>query len=268
VDLTRSTKSSFALDGSGAIRAPKAAEQIADQLRGRIVRGELQEGTVLTFEGLIDEFGVSRPTIREAFRILETESLMNVRSGANGGAHITAPDLDVTARQLGATLQMRGTTVKDLYEARMMFEPLCARLLAARATPDDIAALRNSIREQRKLARDVGTEKGIAEWSGMTASFHGLIVERCGSSTMSVLATLLRDINVKHHQKSFIRGIRTRDPKSSFRATIRIYEEFVDRIEKHDEAGAEELWRSWMQRLTERLFSEERATEKVVDLFD
>ena len=69
------------------VRAPKTAELIASQLRGQIVRGELKAGDTLPPEiTLMEQFGVSRPTLREAFRILETESLIDVRRGSRGGA--------------------------------------------------------------------------------------------------------------------------------------------------------------------------------------
>ena len=81
------------------VRAPKTAELIAGRLRRQIVRGELKEGDTLPPElALMGQFGVSRPTLREAFRILETESLICVRRGARGGAQVTAPELSVAAR--------------------------------------------------------------------------------------------------------------------------------------------------------------------------
>jgi GntR family transcriptional repressor for pyruvate dehydrogenase complex len=56
-------------------RVPKMAEMISDHLRRQIVRGELSEGDVLPSEQeLQTRFNVSRPTLREAFRILESES--------------------------------------------------------------------------------------------------------------------------------------------------------------------------------------------------
>ncbi|MCK9903482.1 GntR family transcriptional regulator, partial [Frankia sp. Cpl3] len=52
------------------IRVPKTAELVAAQLRRQIVRGELVEGDALPPEAvLMEQFGVSRPTLREAFRV-------------------------------------------------------------------------------------------------------------------------------------------------------------------------------------------------------
>ena len=81
------------------------------------------------------QFGVSRPTLRKAFRILEAEDLISVKRGSRGGARVTQPSLSVAARYVGLLLQVQGTTIADVYEARMVLEArACARLLARRPT--------------------------------------------------------------------------------------------------------------------------------------
>ena len=71
------------------IRVPKTSEIVANHIRGQIVRGELREGDSLPPEGqLMTSFGISRPTLREAFRILEAESLISVVRGSRSGARV------------------------------------------------------------------------------------------------------------------------------------------------------------------------------------
>ena len=70
-------------DVASPVRVPKTAELVASQLRRQIVRGDLKEGDALPPEStLMERFGVSRPTLREAFRVLESEALISVRRGA------------------------------------------------------------------------------------------------------------------------------------------------------------------------------------------
>jgi DNA-binding FadR family transcriptional regulator len=122
-----------------AVRAPKTGELIATYLRRQIVRGELQPGEILPAESqLMEQFSVSRPTLREAFRILEAETLISVRRGSRGGARVVVPEASVAARYVGLLLQIKGATINDVYEARMISEPPCARLLALRHTDEDI----------------------------------------------------------------------------------------------------------------------------------
>ena len=125
------------------VRVPKMAELVASQLRRRIVTGELAEGDALPSEAvLMTQFGVSRPTLREAFRILEAESLIVVRRGAGGGGRVQLPSDDVAARYAALVLEHRRTPVQDVWEARSLFEPPAAGVLAAHRSEADIAALR------------------------------------------------------------------------------------------------------------------------------
>src|SRR5690606_27941135 len=84
------------------LRVPKAAELVAGRIRSQIVRGELREGDALPTEGeLMKEFGVSRPTLREALRVLEAESLISVHRGSRGGARVRVPQSNVAADYAG-----------------------------------------------------------------------------------------------------------------------------------------------------------------------
>src|SRR5689334_22847187 len=121
-------------------RVPKTAELVASHIRRRIVLGQLREGDALPSEtALMEEFDVSRPTLREAFRILESEALITVRRGARGGARVREPSVDVAARYAGLVLQHRGATVADVLDARVIVEAPAARMLAERRNRVSIA---------------------------------------------------------------------------------------------------------------------------------
>src|SRR6476619_494453 len=86
------------------IRPQRAAELVAADIRGRILSGELDEG-LPTEMVLLEQFSVSRPTLREALRILETEGLVRTRRGKQGGAVVSRPTVDTAAYHLGLVLQ-------------------------------------------------------------------------------------------------------------------------------------------------------------------
>src|ERR1700722_6591014 len=137
------------------LRIPKTAELIAEHIRRMIIRGELKDGDFLESQGqLIDSYAVSRPTIREAFRILEAEELISVSRGSRTGARVHQPKPDVVARQAGLVLQTRGTTLSDVYEARLAMEPCAARLLAAGHSAADIARLRECVKRAYDCVSD------------------------------------------------------------------------------------------------------------------
>jgi DNA-binding FadR family transcriptional regulator len=115
------------VSGISTVRVPKAGEMVAAHLRRQIVLGELKEGDQLPPESvLMEQFGVSRPTLREAFRILEAEGAITVRRGVRGGARVQVPDVKVAARQAGLVLQYRGALLSDVYEVRAVLEPAAA----------------------------------------------------------------------------------------------------------------------------------------------
>ena len=83
------------------MRVPKMAELLATRIRRQIILGQLAEGELLLPEAqLLEQSGVSRPTLREAFRILESESFIAVNRGSRGGARILAPKIDVAAPKI------------------------------------------------------------------------------------------------------------------------------------------------------------------------
>ena len=124
---------------SGRVRVPKTAEVVAGTLRTQIITGEIAEGEALPSEAvLMEHFAISRPSLREAFRILESERLIEVRRGSRGGARAVKPDISVAARYLGVIMQFDHVPLKDVFIARAYFEPLSFRLLAA--SPDRAAA--------------------------------------------------------------------------------------------------------------------------------
>ena len=101
----------------------KIGEQVASDLRGRIARGELGAGERLaTEEELLAEYGAARNTLREAFRILESEGLIEVRRGRSGGVFIAHPGIDRLARAFAVRLMLDATTHDDLYAARQLIE--------------------------------------------------------------------------------------------------------------------------------------------------
>ena len=256
------------------VRAPKTAELIATLYRRQIVRGELRPGDTLPSEQqLMEQFGVSRPTLREAFRILEAEDLISVKRGSRGGARVTQPSLSVAARYVGLLLQVQGTTIADVYEARMVLEPACARLLARRRTRQDLADLIACIEELRGAveAGHPGTGQLKApeptRWSSQAARFHELIMQRSGSKTLAVQGGVLQDIVATHLALALSRDHARDDELANFRRNVRSYEKLVALVEERDGPGAEQHWRAHMEAAGQRLLREDLQSRSVVDLF-
>ena len=214
------------------------------------------------------QFGVSRPTLREAFRILETESLISVRRGSRGGARVMRPDLSVAARYVGLLLQVEGTTIVDVYQARMVLEPPCARMLAQNAKAKDVADLRAVVDELSSVV-EAGPQKmpDPVQWSQLTYKFHELLMQRSGNYTLAILGGVVADIVRKHLAFQVSRTINEPSTRSQFRRTIKSYVKLIDLVAAKDGDGAEEHWRTHMEVAGRSLLGEDLRTKPVVDLF-
>lgn len=176
-----------------APRPQKMAEHIAEQLRGQIVRHELADGDYLPREPeLCEFFQTSRPTMREAFRILEVEGLLDIRRGGRYGPQVCAPDPGVTARSLGLLLQYQDVDLRHVYDAFLDIVPTGARRLAERHTAGDLARLR----DQR--ARCEAAVDDAATLLDESTEFSLLIVELSGNPVLAVLSRLLADVLRAH----------------------------------------------------------------------
>jgi DNA-binding FadR family transcriptional regulator len=243
------------------------AELIAAHLRHQIANGDLRAGDTLPPESeLMAHFNVSRPTLREAFRILEAESLLIVRRGNRGGAEVTFPDLSVAARHVGVLLQLSGTTIEDVHEARTVLEPAAARMLATRRTDEDLADLRNCIEELRAVVEDPAHSEPV-NWFEVGYRFYDLVVERSGNRTLAVEAGILRKIITAHVAVALSRTPENPDTLEGFQKAIRSYTRLVSLLQERDAHGAEEHWRKHMEDSARILLRNARA-KMVVDLFD
>ncbi|WP_322759353.1 FadR/GntR family transcriptional regulator [Frankia sp. Cr2] len=221
------------------VRVPKTAELVAAHLRRRIVRGELVEGDALPPEAtLMEQFGVSRPTLREAFRVLESEALITVRRGAHGGARVHTPNGDIAARYAALVLEYRGTTLADIHQARAVIEPPCVAILAANRTQDDLDKLRLGVSET--AAATATDDPGQCLQANL--AFHVLLVELAGNTTLSVLSGMLRHI-LDLATLSYPAADRSPEHRLTIRRRLVDHERVVDLIEARDARAAEDLWR-------------------------
>ena len=110
--------------------------------------------------------------MREAIRILESDSLISMRRGAQSGAKIRAADASVLARQAGLHLQRNGATWEDLYEAQFVIEPRAVRLAASRRTRSDLAILEELVDRARQVV-DVAEALPLASMDSASALAAG-----------------------------------------------------------------------------------------------
>src|SRR5215471_14368352 len=166
-------------------RLREKPQRIADELRAMIVSGRLSEGDSLGREPeLVERFGVSRPSLREALRILEAENLITVVRGVHGGVIVHEPDERMTARTAALVLRSRNVSLADVFEARSLLEPVAARKIASmpvrarRAVVAGLAALIDAEEEA------IGDPEAFAV---VNTKFHERLVAEAGNQTLSIV---------------------------------------------------------------------------------
>ena len=244
---------------ANASRTREKPQKIADELRSLIVSGELAEGDSLGHEpDLVERFGVSRPSLREALRILEAEGLITVVRGVHGGVVVHEPDERMTARTAALVLQARNVALADVFEARSLLEPIAARAIAG------MRNRRNAISELRALvARQQEAIEDPEEFGPANAAFHERLVSLAGNQTLSIVAEMLNEVVARavtavSQTGDVVGSVSTR------RRGIRSQERLLELLDAGEGAGAEEHWRSHMQVVGRVLLGQEAAT--VVDL--
>ena len=131
---------------------------------------------------------MSRPSLREALRILEAEGLITVVRGVLGGVIVHHPDERMTARTAAFVLQSRNVTLGDVHQARSAIEPACVRILAETPRRAMIKELTELVEEQRRVVDDP------EEFGQANARFHERLVELTGNQTLSIVAEMLNEI--------------------------------------------------------------------------
>ena len=226
-------------------KAPKAAESVAAELRHQIATGRLKPGDKLHPENVLQtEFAISRPTLREALRLLESESLITISRGKHGGARVTAIDLRSSASQVGVYLQMAGTTLQDVWLARTIIEPPAAGLLAARRDAGALAELEANIAAAR-----VAAQNDLIRYADLSAEFSMLITRHCGNKTLQVMAALIYDIIRRQHENVTERTLTKASVAKLREESIRSRVKAVELLRSGTPAQAELFWREHLQHM-------------------
>lgn len=254
-------KSSAEAPATRVRREPRAGERVARELRNSIIRGELKDGAPLLSEPeLMAHFRVSRPTLREGLRILESEALISVKRGAGGGPRVHRPDSSVVARHFGLVLQSKGTTLEDFSEARLAIEPQLARL-AAEKSRGNVAALRALIEEERIAIHD------DILLSAALLRFNAALAEMTGNQTIALIWSMFNTIARRHSSAVAIFSGDHPGNVSAIRRALKAQSKLTDLIEAGDANGAEAFWRMHVGRTNEIMLRTQRI-ERVIDVLD
>ena len=178
-------------DAAGAVDARdtrKLAAQVAARIEGDILVSGWPVGQVLGSEADLQErYGVSRAVFREAIRLVEHHEVARMRRGPSGGLVVKVPDSRPLTTAMVIYLEHIGATVADILDARLLLEPLAARLAAERTGEEGIAELRLTLDEESRL-----------EAYGLHDLMHSTVGRLSGNAALRLFVDVLAELTGRY----------------------------------------------------------------------
>ncbi len=158
----------------------RAHEYVAEQIRRHIALRLIKPGEALPAEReLAGMFGVGRPTIQHALRLLEAAGLVEGRRGRNGGTFITRPDEDsLAADDMIVRVMRHRKELEDLLLYRRLIEPAVARVAASTRRKADLAAMRRAIRGMAAASSE-------PDYMRHDTDFHIAVAQATGNAVLT-----------------------------------------------------------------------------------
>jgi GntR family transcriptional repressor for pyruvate dehydrogenase complex len=177
------------------IRSTRIYEEIARQVKAMIAEGRLKGGDRLPPEReLAEKFVVSRTSVREALRALESLGLVEIRPGE--GTFVRQVSIEALIEPLARLMVSEREAIGELFEARRLLEPSLAALAAERATPEELHEMERILEAQ---AREVAAGRtGLAE----DAQFHAAIGAAAHNRAITRIAHAIMDLLTQSREDS------------------------------------------------------------------
>lgn len=169
------------------VEKKRASEMIYDQIRKMILSGELRPGDRLPSERhLMDRLKRSRPTIREALRMLEREGFIHTIAGSNG-AVVQQVSPQQVERGINALLKTDTITLHQLAEMRLAVESEAVAWAAKRCTPEDLEYIGGLVDEMERCIEDK------AQFVALDLKFHGAVARASQNQAAYIIVRVLRE---------------------------------------------------------------------------
>lgn len=203
------------------------AFEVADKLRLLIRKNELHSGMKLSEPELCKQLGVSRTPLREAFRMLAAEGLLDIR--LNKGTYVVDPPLD---------------DVFHMFEAMGIMEGNCARLACERLTDADLAEIERLHAHLEEQFKKNDPERYL----DINHEYHTFIQEKAGNPVLSKMVSSLREVILLHRYRSIRRPGRLLE-------SIEEHRRIIEALRARDGRRAERLMWTHLQKQGQALVS-------------
>lgn len=213
-------------------RGEKVSSTIARDIVREIAQKHLAPGDTLESESaMLERYQVARASLREALRILEVHGLVRMKPGPGGGPVVSEVDSREFGRMATLFFQVLDIRFSELVEARLILEPLVARLAAERHDPGDNDELRAIVEQGNKAKED-------KEWLEASNDFHAKVLSMSGNGLLNIFARAMKDIFTERASAVYVASKRSR--------VKRAHAEIAEAIIDGDAEVAEQLMREHM----------------------
>jgi len=172
------------------VQTRRTFEEAADQIAEKVRTGELRTGDRLPGErSLAAQMEISRPTLREAVKVLVDAGVLEVRRGPGGGMYVATDVVPTDLVRHSASLRL--AEIAAVLEARRLLEPRVAQLAAERATEEDFETLERSIEAMRRLVDGGWHPRHEDRFLQLDVQFHLALARAAGNPTVETLMRLL-----------------------------------------------------------------------------
>lgn len=241
-----------------ASRRPRRKEKLANSIAESVLRDirvqDLRTGDQLPKESeMLEQYGVGRGTLREAMRVLEMCGLISLKPGPRGGPVVESVNPEDFARMTSLFLQFANVTYRQVVEARLILEPVAARLAAERQKGSAAAD------ELVRLAESGSSTKDDDAYLHVTADFHASMIALGDNGVVTLLCQSLAEIyrervtgvlfpssrqkGVHNVHVDIARAIAQGEAELAERLTVEHMEQYTDYIAKRHPALLDEVVR-------------------------
>jgi len=166
-------------------RGSKIAEAVARDLLTRICEGGLVAGSQLPSEAqMLADYDIGRASLREALRILEVHGIIKIKAGPGGGPIVVGTSTNDFGRMMTLFLQAGGMTFREVIDARLILEPIMARLAAERCRSEMLGKLQESKTETDTDQTYLSSSK----------EFHRLLASMSDNRILNLVSHAMEDI--------------------------------------------------------------------------
>jgi GntR family transcriptional repressor for pyruvate dehydrogenase complex len=218
------------------IQTQRASEAIYDQIKDMILSGQLKPGDRLPSErNMMDMLQRSRPTIREALRMLERSGFIRTIAGSNG-AIIQEPNTKGVEQSLEAMLQSSQITLEKMSEYRSLNDVAIAGWAAERRTDEDLEAL------DALLAHAEATVENYEDFILIDPQFHGLLAKASKNEVAYIMTQVFSKllVNMMHTRMEPMTKPERIDMCTSI---LKMHKDVVEAIRAKDVNAAEDAMR-------------------------